>query len=96
MEGKSLYKSMNPMVAYQKGLTTWAKWIDLNLDPRQTRVFFRSMSPRHNRYHTDLFCATMNLNTSSNYEYHKVFIVIIFEQGKWLEMLQSEAASSCF
>ncbi|PON37648.1 Trichome birefringence-like family [Parasponia andersonii] len=49
MEGKSLYKSMNPMVAYQKGLTTWAKWVDLNLDPRETRVFFRSMSPRHNR-----------------------------------------------
>lgn len=53
MEGKSLYKTMNPMIAYQKGLTTWAKWIDLNLDPRQTRVIFRSMSPRHNRYPTN-------------------------------------------
>ena len=50
MEGQSLIKTMNPMIAYQKGLTTWAKWIDLNLDPRTTRVFFRSMSPRHNRY----------------------------------------------
>lgn len=49
MEGQSLYKVMNPMLAYQKGLTTWAKWIDLNLDPRQTRVIFRSMSPSHNR-----------------------------------------------
>ncbi|EOY19246.1 Trichome birefringence-like 36 [Theobroma cacao] len=49
MEGKSLYKNMNPMIAYQKGLTTWAKWVDLNLDPRKTRVIFRSMSPRHNR-----------------------------------------------
>ncbi|KAJ9159769.1 hypothetical protein P3X46_025246 [Hevea brasiliensis] len=49
MEGQSLIKSMNPMIAYEKGLTTWAKWIDLNLDPRTTKVIFRSMSPRHNR-----------------------------------------------
>ncbi|KAL0395343.1 UNVERIFIED_CONTAM: protein trichome birefringence-like 36 [Sesamum latifolium] len=49
MEGNNVYKSINPTVAYEKGLTTWAKWIDLNLDPRRTRVFFRSMSPRHNR-----------------------------------------------
>lgn len=48
-EGQSIYKSMDPMIAYQKGLTTWAKWVELNLDPRKTRVFFRSMSPRHNR-----------------------------------------------
>lgn len=49
MEGNNAYKDMNPMVAYEKGLLTWANWIDLNLDPRKTRVFFRSMSPRHNR-----------------------------------------------
>ncbi|KAK3228497.1 hypothetical protein Dsin_000378 [Dipteronia sinensis] len=49
MEGKYLIKEMNPMLAYQKGLSTWARWVDLNLDPRQTRVIFRSMSPRHNR-----------------------------------------------
>lgn len=50
MEGNSQYTSMNPMVAYEKGLTTWAKWIDLNVDPSKTQVIFRSMSPRHNRY----------------------------------------------
>lgn len=49
MEGNSVFTRMNPMVAYQKGLTTWAKWVDLNLDPRKTRVIFRSVSPRHNR-----------------------------------------------
>nr|GLL40145.1 protein trichome birefringence-like 36 [Ipomoea trifida] len=48
MEGSNFYRYMNPMVAYEKGLMTWAKWIDLNLDPGETRVFFRSMSPRHN------------------------------------------------
>ena len=50
MEGNSIFRNLNPMVAYQKGLLTWAKWVDLNLDPRKTRVIFRSMSPRHNRY----------------------------------------------
>jgi len=54
MEGNSQFTTMNPMVAYEKGLTTWAKWIDLNVDPSKTQVIFRSMSPRHNRYSTPL------------------------------------------
>ncbi|EYU19805.1 hypothetical protein ABFS82_06G086200 [Erythranthe guttata] len=49
MEGSNIYRNINPRIAYEKGLTTWAKWIDLNLDPRSTRVFFRTMSPSHNR-----------------------------------------------
>ncbi|KAL8518180.1 hypothetical protein ACS0TY_009518 [Phlomoides rotata] len=49
MEGNNVYRNINPNVAYEKGLATWAKWIDLNLDPRRSRVFFQSMSPRHNR-----------------------------------------------
>lgn len=49
MEGSNFFRYMNPMVAYEKGLMTWAKWIDLNVDPRKSRVFFRSMSPKHNR-----------------------------------------------
>lgn len=50
MEGNLLYTDMNPMIAYEKGLATWARWVDLNVDPSKTRIFFRSMSPRHNRY----------------------------------------------
>ncbi|KAL5140221.1 Diphosphomevalonate decarboxylase MVD2, peroxisomal [Glycine soja] len=46
---RSIITNMNPTVACQKGLSTWARWVDLNLDPRRTRVIFRSMSPRHNR-----------------------------------------------
>ncbi|KEH44322.1 Pmr5/Cas1p GDSL/SGNH-like acyl-esterase family protein [Medicago truncatula] len=49
MEGNSIITNMNQMVAYEKGVSTWAKWVDLNLDPRKTRVIFRSMAPRHNR-----------------------------------------------
>ncbi|KAI3936517.1 hypothetical protein MKW92_013489 [Papaver armeniacum] len=49
MEGRSIMTNLNPMVAYEIGLTTWAKWVDLNLNPRETRIIFRSISPRHNR-----------------------------------------------
>ncbi|XP_020691862.1 protein trichome birefringence-like 36 [Dendrobium catenatum] len=49
MEEGRLFKELNPMVAYEKGLTTWSKWVDMNLDPRRTRVMFRSASARHNR-----------------------------------------------
>ncbi|KAG4996938.1 hypothetical protein AAZX31_10G106500 [Glycine max] len=49
LEGNNLTRNMNPMVAYQKGLSTWARWVDQNLNPRRTEVIFRSMSPRHNR-----------------------------------------------
>ncbi|KAG6479927.1 protein trichome birefringence-like 36 [Zingiber officinale] len=48
-EGERVLANLNPMVAYEKGLTTWAEWVDLHLDPRRTRVIFRSASPRHNR-----------------------------------------------
>ncbi|CAN1344072.1 Protein trichome birefringence-like 36 [Linum perenne] len=49
MEGNTMFQTMNPMLAYHKALTTWSKWIDLNLDPTKTKVIFRTMSPRHNR-----------------------------------------------
>ncbi|KAJ8639985.1 hypothetical protein MRB53_016679 [Persea americana] len=48
-EGSRVFTDLNPMVAYEKGLFTWARWVDLNLDPRRTRVIFRSVSPKHNR-----------------------------------------------
>ncbi|XP_057978994.1 protein trichome birefringence-like 36 [Malania oleifera] len=50
MEGNKIYnRNLNPMIAYGKGLTTWANWVDSNLNPHQTRVIFRSISPTHNR-----------------------------------------------
>ncbi|KAJ3675101.1 hypothetical protein LUZ60_004143 [Juncus effusus] len=48
-EGGRTFIELNLLLAYEKGLTTWARWIDSNLDPERTRVIFRSISPRHNR-----------------------------------------------
>ncbi|XP_051125641.1 protein trichome birefringence-like 39 [Andrographis paniculata] len=46
-ERGKLYKDMNRMIAYYKGLTTWARWINRNVDPSKTRVFFQGISPTH-------------------------------------------------
>ncbi|KAI6697215.1 hypothetical protein NL676_017334 [Syzygium grande] len=41
------YTDMNRFVAFEKGLTTWAKWVGLNVDPKATKVFFQGVSPAH-------------------------------------------------
>ncbi|XP_022864708.1 protein trichome birefringence-like 39 [Olea europaea var. sylvestris] len=46
-EGGKLYKDMNRLIAYYKGLNTWARWIDRNIDPSKTKVFFQGISPTH-------------------------------------------------
>ncbi|KAG1338029.1 Protein ESKIMO 1 [Cocos nucifera] len=35
--------------AYRKVLKTWSKWVDKNVDPNRTSVYFMSMSPNHFR-----------------------------------------------
>ncbi|GAB2298606.1 Protein trichome birefringence-like 37 [Dionaea muscipula] len=46
-EGSKLYKDMDRLTAFQKGLTTWADWVDQNVDTSKTRVFFQGISPTH-------------------------------------------------
>lgn len=46
-EGRKLYKDMNRLVAFYKGLTTWARWVNFNVDPTKTKVFFQGISPTH-------------------------------------------------
>ncbi|CAN4087345.1 unnamed protein product [Withania somnifera] len=46
--GDKLYKDMDHMVAYKIALTTWANWIDSNIDPAVTKVFFQGISAIHN------------------------------------------------
>ncbi|KAJ6944502.1 hypothetical protein NC652_009783 [Populus alba x Populus x berolinensis] len=48
-EGQSVLKDMDRMVAFQKGLTTWAKWVDSDVDTSRTTVIFQGISPFH--YH---------------------------------------------
>ncbi|KAI3457094.1 hypothetical protein Pfo_013757 [Paulownia fortunei] len=45
--GNTTVKDMNRLSAYEKALNTWAKWIDSNVDPTKTQVFFQAVSPDH-------------------------------------------------
>ncbi|KAJ0693491.1 putative PMR5 domain, PC-Esterase [Helianthus annuus] len=45
--GSSISKDMDRFEAYFKGMTTWARWVDLNVNPAKTKVFFQGISPSH-------------------------------------------------
>ncbi|CAN6469891.1 unnamed protein product [Victoria cruziana] len=46
IEGK-YYQDIDRLVAFEKGMTTWARWVDANVDQSTTRVFLLSVSPTH-------------------------------------------------
>ncbi|KDO77821.1 hypothetical protein CISIN_1g017263mg [Citrus sinensis] len=46
-DGQTLLKDMDRLEAFYKGMSTWARWVDLNVDPSQTKVFFQGISPTH-------------------------------------------------
>ncbi|XP_057497714.1 protein trichome birefringence-like 3 isoform X1 [Actinidia eriantha] len=47
--GEEGYEELDTPVAYRIGMKTWANWVDSNVDPNTTRVFFTTMSPTHTR-----------------------------------------------
>ncbi|CAA2984558.1 ESKIMO 1-like [Olea europaea subsp. europaea] len=46
-KGSTEYDEIARPVAYERVLRTWAKWVDKNINPNRTQVFFMSMSPLH-------------------------------------------------
>lgn len=46
-DGSTITRDLNRLVAFYKGLTTWARWVELNVDPAKTKVFFQGISPTH-------------------------------------------------
>ncbi|KAL5767635.1 hypothetical protein ACOSP7_014229 [Xanthoceras sorbifolium] len=46
-DGKLRVRDMDRLVAFEKALKTWAKWVETNVDPTKTNVFFQGVSPDH-------------------------------------------------
>ena len=40
-----MYKDMDRLTAFNKGLNSWASWVDQNVNPSKTKVFFQGISP---------------------------------------------------
>ncbi|KAJ6987327.1 hypothetical protein NC653_020542 [Populus alba x Populus x berolinensis] len=49
VEGPMEYDEVELPIAYERVLRTWAKWVEENVDPKHSSVFFSSMSPTHAR-----------------------------------------------
>ncbi|XP_047057155.1 protein trichome birefringence-like 28 [Lolium rigidum] len=47
LERNGVHVEMEGEEAFNRALRTWAKWVDHNIDPTRTKVFFRSISPEH-------------------------------------------------
>ncbi|KAI4306841.1 hypothetical protein L6164_030085 [Bauhinia variegata] len=46
-EGSTEYDEVPRPIAYGRVLKTWSQWVDANIDPNRTKVFFMSTSPLH-------------------------------------------------
>ncbi|KAI3728322.1 hypothetical protein L6452_16956 [Arctium lappa] len=48
-EGNHVYPRLKALDAYTRALSTWAKWVDKNIDSQKTQVIFRGYSVTHFR-----------------------------------------------
>lgn len=46
-ERNRVYGELNVLEAFRKALTTWARWVDSNVNPMESMVFFRGYSETH-------------------------------------------------
>ncbi|KAE9594182.1 hypothetical protein Lal_00001399 [Lupinus albus] len=46
--GGKYYPDMDRLAALERGMKTWANWVDTNIDKSKTKVFFLGISPSHN------------------------------------------------
>ncbi|KAL0443634.1 UNVERIFIED_CONTAM: protein trichome birefringence-like 43 [Sesamum latifolium] len=42
-QGDKVYEDMDRLVAFGEGLRTWSKWVDSNVNPAKTKLFFQGI-----------------------------------------------------
>ncbi|CAO2813085.1 unnamed protein product [Amaranthus hypochondriacus] len=74
-----LIKNMPLHQAYTRAMRTWANWVENNVNPKQTKVFFRSISTEHKapQYHQWCYDQTQPLMDSYRSLYPKTLIRVI-------------------
>lgn len=85
--GGSYYQDMDRLAAMEKGMRTWADWVDKNIDVTKTRVFFQAISPTHYKlvslsfslsfsFYICLYCFAPLLNAGSKHQ--RLFPMLAF------------------
>ncbi|XP_047941967.1 protein trichome birefringence-like [Salvia hispanica] len=46
-QGSHVYSELNVLEAFRRAMKTWGRWVDANVDPRKSLVFFRGYSASH-------------------------------------------------
>ncbi|KAL2320870.1 hypothetical protein Fmac_029839 [Flemingia macrophylla] len=46
-EGSHVYAELNVLEAFRRAITTWSRWVDANVNPSKTIIFFRGYSASH-------------------------------------------------
>ncbi|XP_042395334.1 protein trichome birefringence-like 1 isoform X1 [Zingiber officinale] len=64
---------MEPAETFNRALRTWAHWVDRNIDPRRTAVFFRSISPEHKSRENLQWCYNQTRPFYDNEGYLQLF-----------------------
>lgn len=80
-EGNQVHPRLDVSTAFRRALMTWASWVDRHINPRKTRVFFRSSAPSHFRggqWNSGGHCeeATQPLNETRSISYPEKNIVL--------------------
>ena len=45
--GDKISKDIDRNIALKRALGTWGQWVDSDMDPAKTRLFFQPVSPSH-------------------------------------------------
>ena len=59
--GGKYYQDMDRLAALERGMKTWANWVDSNVDRSRTKVFFLGISPSHTKYDSDSLSLSLTL-----------------------------------